>query len=121
MRGESFLGGAPARSFCPECRTTLTTKDLIPVLSWVLSRGRCRYCDTKIPMRYPLFELGCGVFCAATVFLLPHDYAMRMAIVTALPFVVSFLMIWREHHYASFPMFAVSAFIAAVYFGLSFG
>ena len=57
-RGESFLTG---RSHCPDCGHTLGVFDLIPVLSWVLLRGRCRYCGTAIPARYPLSEL----FCAA--------------------------------------------------------
>ena len=59
--GESFLKG---RSRCPACGHILTPPELIPVLSWVLQRGRCRACREKISVRYPLTEL---VFAALTV------------------------------------------------------
>lgn len=49
------------RSFCPSCGSELHKRDLIPVFSWLIQRGRCRYCQTKIPLRYLLIEL--GVFC----------------------------------------------------------
>ena len=45
------------RSRCPQCRTPILNRDNIPVLSWVLLRGRCRSCGAWIPMRYPLVEL----------------------------------------------------------------
>lgn len=57
-RGEDFVQG---RSRCPSCKTVLTVRDLFPVFSWLMSRGRCRHCDAKVSGRYPLTEL----FCAA--------------------------------------------------------
>lgn len=44
------------RSHCPHCRTTLGPWELIPVLSWLLQRGRCRTCGAKISWQYPLVE-----------------------------------------------------------------
>lgn len=44
-------------SYCPSCRTPLTFRDNIPVVSWMLLRGRCRHCQARIPARYPLVEL----------------------------------------------------------------
>ncbi|HEX2859135.1 MAG TPA: prepilin peptidase [Alphaproteobacteria bacterium] len=38
----------PAHSFCPSCKHKLQVKDLIPILSWVALRGRCRYCHGGI-------------------------------------------------------------------------
>lgn len=58
VRGESFLGG---RSHCMSCGHELAAKDLIPVISWLLLRGRCRYCGVKIPARYPLTEIAFGI------------------------------------------------------------
>jgi leader peptidase (prepilin peptidase)/N-methyltransferase len=49
------------RSQCPNCRRTLRVMDLLPIISWVLMRGRCRYCKTAIHMRYPLIELACAL------------------------------------------------------------
>lgn len=45
------------RSMCPNCRHTLTPMDLIPVLSWVMLRGKCRYCKKSIPWQIPVIEL----------------------------------------------------------------
>jgi leader peptidase (prepilin peptidase) / N-methyltransferase len=47
----------PRRSRCPKCRTTLTWKENIPVVSWLIQLGRCRTCGWRIPWRYPLVEL----------------------------------------------------------------
>jgi prepilin signal peptidase PulO-like enzyme (type II secretory pathway) len=44
------------RSRCPHCRTTLGAVDLLPVFSWLLSRGRCRHCGEPISWRYPVIE-----------------------------------------------------------------
>ncbi len=45
------------RSRCPACLHPLSSRDLVPVLSWLLARGRCRYCAAKVSVRYPLTEL----------------------------------------------------------------
>lgn len=45
------------RSQCPDCGHTLTAKDLIPVVSWLGLRGRCRYCGKAINWQYPAIEL----------------------------------------------------------------
>ncbi len=45
------------RSFCPSCTKQLSAFDNIPLLSWLLLRGRCRYCRSPISVRYPLVEL----------------------------------------------------------------
>jgi leader peptidase (prepilin peptidase)/N-methyltransferase len=54
------------RSHCPRCGTTLSWHDNIPVISWLLLRGRCRHCSSGISARYPAVELLCsGLFVAA--------------------------------------------------------
>ena len=50
------------RSRCPECRAGIRWYDNVPVLSWILLRGRCRDCRRGIPWRYPLVELGVGLW-----------------------------------------------------------
>ena len=45
------------RSICPNCKHRLSAKDLIPVLSWVALRGKCRYCHKPISAQYPIVEL----------------------------------------------------------------
>lgn len=46
------------RSECPNCAHTLEAVDLMPVLSFVLLQGKCRYCHQPISWQYPLVELG---------------------------------------------------------------
>jgi leader peptidase (prepilin peptidase)/N-methyltransferase len=47
----------PRRSFCPGCRKTIAWHENLPVLSWILLRGRCSGCAMPIALRYPLVEL----------------------------------------------------------------
>lgn len=49
------------RSHCPHCKQTLGWLDLLPIVSYVLRWGKCRYCGEGIPLRYPLVELGTGL------------------------------------------------------------
>jgi len=48
-------------SHCPECHTPISPRDNIPVVSWLVLRGRCRACQAPIPVRYPLVEIGCAI------------------------------------------------------------
>ncbi|MCL4079153.1 prepilin peptidase [Coriobacteriia bacterium Es71-Z0120] len=61
-RGESLV--APG-SHCPTCGTPIAWHDNVPVLSWLVLRGRCRTCREPISARYPLVEIASGVLWAA--------------------------------------------------------
>lgn len=50
----SILSG---RSMCPNCKHTLAWVDLIPLISWISLKGKCRYCKKPISSQYPLVEL----------------------------------------------------------------
>jgi leader peptidase (prepilin peptidase) / N-methyltransferase len=63
-RGESL--SSPG-SRCPSCGAAIAPYDNIPVVSWLLLRGRCRRCGTKISPRYPAVELLTAVAFAAVV------------------------------------------------------
>jgi len=56
-RGEGVLGG---RSRCPRCRATLPWRDNVPLVSYLLLKGRCRFCGGAISRRYPAVELASG-------------------------------------------------------------
>jgi prepilin signal peptidase PulO-like enzyme (type II secretory pathway) len=56
---ESFLRG---RSYCPSCHHQLAWSDLIPLVSFLLLKRKCRYCRQKISWQYPLVELITGLF-----------------------------------------------------------
>lgn len=56
----------PPRSFCPQCEKMIAWYDNIPLLSYVLLKGKCRHCAAAIPWRYPLVEaLTAGAFVLA--------------------------------------------------------
>ena len=50
------------RSHCPACGHTLAAGDLIPVFSWLIRRGKCRYCGSPIAVRYLLSEVLLGLY-----------------------------------------------------------
>src|SRR5437588_2702226 len=78
-RGESLVSPP---SHCPGCDTAIRPGDNLPVVSWLLLRGRCRHCSTRISARYPLIELITGLVFGAVV--LAHG--LRDDLVVELPF-----------------------------------
>jgi leader peptidase (prepilin peptidase)/N-methyltransferase len=54
-------------SHCPHCKHRLAARDNIPLLGWLLLRGRCRHCGAAISAQYPLVELLTGVLSALAV------------------------------------------------------
>lgn len=58
VRGQNWVSD---RSRCPHCAHELGAADLIPLVSFGLTRGKCRYCNERISLRYPVTELlfGC--------------------------------------------------------------
>jgi leader peptidase (prepilin peptidase)/N-methyltransferase len=83
-RGESVVGG---RSRCPGCGAQIAAYDNVPVLSWLLLRGRARCCGAPISPRYPLTELTLGLLFAATALVLgddPAELALALVFVATL-------------------------------------
>lgn len=64
VHGESVWKG---RSHCAECNHQLSALDLVPVLSWLFLRGRCRYCGQKVSPRYVVAELLCAAYFVSMV------------------------------------------------------
>ena len=64
---ENFVNG---RSYCPNCHHILRMRDMIPIFSWFLLKGKCHWCQHKISIRYPLVEIvsvGIGFLCFMNV------------------------------------------------------
>lgn len=79
-RGESLVSPG---SRCPSCQRDIAFYDNVPVVSWLVLRGRCRHCGARISARYPLIELGTGLAFAATALVNGVD----VDLVVELPFV----------------------------------
>jgi len=62
-QAEHFTLSTP-RSACPKCKAPITALQNIPVVSWLVLRGRCASCKAKISARYPMVELATGVLSA---------------------------------------------------------
>lgn len=88
--GFSKRFGLSGRSFCPNCKHSLSFLDLVPLLSFVLLLGKCRYCRKKISPFYPVMEALMGVsFVFAYVFwqshlLSPIDLAFTVFVMSLL-------------------------------------
>lgn len=54
----------PSKSFCPNCKHPLDMPDLVPLFSWLASKGKCRYCQVKIAPRYFFVEIVTGTLWA---------------------------------------------------------
>jgi leader peptidase (prepilin peptidase)/N-methyltransferase len=83
-RGISIV--AP-RSRCPSCEAQIGARDNIPVVSWLLLRGRCRECGTRIPALYPIVELALGLAFLLTAVVLwdqPAQLVMGLVFVATL-------------------------------------
>ena len=76
-RGEGFVTG---RSRCPGCGAQIAAYDNVPIVSWLLLRGRCRHCGAPISARYPLTEAGLGALWAGTVLALGTDDAGELVL-----------------------------------------
>jgi len=93
-RGES-LAHPPSR--CPSCGEAVKPYDNIPVLSWLLLRGRCRHCKQPISARYPIVEAGTGLLCALVVLVKGADEDAIIGIVLVL-LLVPVTLIDLDHH-----------------------
>jgi leader peptidase (prepilin peptidase)/N-methyltransferase len=74
--GESIVR---PRSRCPACGVEIRSRDNVPVVSWVLLRGRCRNCGERISAEYPLVELATAALFAAAAVLVDPIFAASLA------------------------------------------
>lgn len=71
--GYHVMGG---RSRCPHCRKELSALELIPLISFLIQKGRCRSCGVKLSLQYPLVELIAGAIFVLVPLRLANLYAL---------------------------------------------
>jgi leader peptidase (prepilin peptidase)/N-methyltransferase len=76
-RGQSWIAG---RSQCPACGAQIAAYDNVPVLSYLILRGRCRDCGDRISSRYPLTEIGLGGLYVGTFLALGDESLGELAL-----------------------------------------
>lgn len=109
----------PTRSACPHCDTQIRARDNIPVVSWVLLRGRCRACDAPIHWRYPTLELATGLLFGAVTFvegvtwLLPALLVLTWSMVVATAIDLEHQIIPNRLTYRLYPVLLVLVTVAA--------
>lgn len=80
---QSKISLALPRSHCPHCQQTIRVRDNIPLLSWLMLKGRCRDCQAKISKRYPLVELLTALAFAASLVWPESGWGLAVTILSA--------------------------------------
>lgn len=75
-------------SFCPKCNHTLKWYELIPVVSYLIQKGKCRVCKERISIIYPMVEITTGILFATSYFIFGFTYELIIALIVS-----SFLVI----------------------------
>ncbi|WP_336238449.1 A24 family peptidase [Enterobacter chuandaensis] len=83
-------------SHCPVCQHTLSAWENIPLVSWLLLRGRCRQCRTAIPLRIFLIELFSALFCGITAWWMPDIQSLFAVWLLAAFLLPLAMMDWRH-------------------------
>lgn len=72
--------GGKERSQCTSCHHQLAWYDLIPVFSWILLKGKCRYCHNNISIQYPLIELANAALWGLSFYIIKPDSLMTLGL-----------------------------------------
>jgi leader peptidase (prepilin peptidase)/N-methyltransferase len=94
--GESIIYG---RSMCPNCKHQLAAIDLIPVLSWVIQKGRCRYCKKPYGPHYLIVELATAALFGFSVLLLQSIGLVSLGVWLAILVCVIILALYDAQWY----------------------
>ncbi|MFA5986224.1 MAG: prepilin peptidase [Parcubacteria group bacterium] len=81
------------KSHCPQCKKNIAWKDNIPVLSYILLRGKCRACQKKISMQYPLVEFATGAIFGAVGAFFVHGSIDHLLVAVLYAFVFAHLVV----------------------------
>lgn len=88
------------RSFCPSCRHQIPFYQNIPIVSFLIQRGKCAHCDRRIPVRYPLVEVTCTLFVLVCIF---HQDSWLFAFIDILLLSVLWTLFWTDFEQGLLP------------------
>lgn len=78
-KGESII--RPKHSYCPNCGKKLSWYELIPILSYIIQKGKCRSCHEKISIFHPFIEIITGLLFAVSFYSFGFSYELIIALV----------------------------------------
>lgn len=110
IQGRSWAGND--RSVCESCGHVLGAFELIPILSWLIQRGKCRHCGAKISVRYVLVEVICALMAMSVIYRWGISWAALIVGVGACGLVVNSLTDFESGDI--FDVFAVAPGIACL-------
>ena len=100
------------RSICPKCSHVLGALDLIPVFSWLVFKGECRYCNNPISKRYPFIEICTGFLAVGGYFILGLSIEF-LFLLLMIPFLISLLIVDFERMILPNQLVAIIAILGA--------
>lgn len=106
------------RSFCPSCRKSLSWYELIPVISFLLSRGKCRNCAGPISLQYPFIEIATGGLTVFFLLQLGFSFQFIYAVSISLLMILIALVDWK--HLIIPNVTIVIGFIIGIFFKIFF-
>ncbi|MFW6120170.1 MAG: prepilin peptidase [Petrotogales bacterium] len=81
----------PKRSFCPYCGHELIWKDNIPIISYILLKGKCRYCEKTISPRYPVVESLTAISFVMNSIFFPFYQSLALCLISSGLIIISFI------------------------------
>lgn len=98
-RGRLFPAGLlKARSYCPNCKHILSWSDLIPLFSFLILKGKCRYCSQKISWQYPIVELTTGILFLLIIAMYSNNYASSVYLLLISCFLIVIFVYDLKHY-----------------------
>ncbi len=105
------------RSRCPHCSHDLRWSEVVPVISWISHKGRCRYCEHRVTPAYPLVEM----VTAALFVLVTLEFGAEWVVIPPLVLVTALmalsvidLYVYRLPDLITFPAIAISAVVMVI-------
>ncbi len=105
-------------SFCPNCNNQLKFQHLFPVFSWVFFKGKCGFCSTKIPFRYPLIEISTALLFLAIFFILDCKIDIKMMLILLMAVNLMIMVVVDLEHYFIPDLTQISLSILALIYHL---
>ncbi len=121
-RKEAIVKG---RSHCEFCKKELAWYDLIPLLSFLMLKGKCRYCSSRLPLYYPIIEMSTGILFVFTYFFVISNsqFPARIAMQSVAGGSIFNSSIFNPQSLISlaYYLFIVSSFIVVFFSDLKYG